>query len=235
MRKHELPLTHSLPYTQAMKEKTILYSHGFGTRADARGIFTDISSVFPEREHVFFDYNDLIDEKTIRATPIGVQERKFTQQYEAIDKSSFPIDIISHSLGCVIAAKCMPIGVRKAVFLAPPPLLDVGFSLMRLQLQYGITLDQHTESRLTRRDGHSTLIPPAYWEGLDGVDPISLYNAFAQTTEMHFICANQDEAFRMNTFPGLDKSILIHHIDGDHNFIKEYRAGLLATIAEILS
>ena len=82
----------------------IIFSHGFGTRKDDRGLLTDIADGFSETQSILFDYNG-VDEKEniLTVRPLSQQARMLN---EVIGKTRFEnenatIDIIGHSQGCL--------------------------------------------------------------------------------------------------------------------------------------
>jgi hypothetical protein len=59
------------------KQHIIIYSHGFGTRKDDRGLLTDIAKALPLAESILFDYFE-VDEikKEMHICTIGEQVEK---------------------------------------------------------------------------------------------------------------------------------------------------------------
>lgn len=53
--------------------KAMIYSHGFGVKADARGMFTEIAASFPEYKSVVFDYNEVLPNGDTIVAPIDRQ------------------------------------------------------------------------------------------------------------------------------------------------------------------
>ena len=43
-----------------MTARAIIFSHGFGVKADARGMFPEIAAAFPDYESIVFDYNEVL-------------------------------------------------------------------------------------------------------------------------------------------------------------------------------
>lgn len=213
-------------------KRTIVYSHGFGAKRDARGMFTDIAALFPACRHIQFDYNELIDEKTLRVRPLEEQVnilRDVLQRENVADA-----DLVAHSQGCVVAALALPRCVRKAVFIAPPPKFDIEHFIAAFRDRPGAVVDMKAESRVPRRDGSVSLVPASYWESLRHADPIAAYNMFAKTAEIVFITGNQDDVFPDSIYPGLDPKIRIVAIDGDHNMSGEHRPEMLDVVRDAL-
>ncbi len=214
----------------------IVYSHGFGVERDARGLFTDIASAFPETESILFDYNIPDQAKnTLTVRPLSDQKNILLTEIVAA-KEKFPtstLDIVAHSLGCVVAALALPIGIRKIVFLAPPLELKSS-SLSRFVGRPGSVINPEGLSRLARRDGSFTLVPAIFWKERESIDPIVLFNSLAEQIELIIIRAKQDEVVSNSNISDLSPKIQIIDIDGDHDFRFESREGLLITLKKLL-
>ncbi len=215
----------------------IVFSHGFGVERDARGMFSDISAAFPESESILFDYNVLDREKnTLTVRPISEQKDILLAEVAKV-KEAFPgatIDIIAHSLGSVVTALASPAGIRKVILLAPPLEL-ASSSLQRFADRPGSIIDPDGLSRLARRDGSFTLVPAAFWQERAAIDPVALFNTFADKTDLTIIFANQDDVVSDEKKHLLGSDIHTLGIDGDHDFRFEHRAGLLSTLKTLLS
>src|SRR3989338_7038131 len=215
--------------------RAILYSHGFGTRKDARGMFIDIAALFPDREHILFDYNEIIDATTLRVPSLFGQAETLRKVVAGIDTAERTIDFITHSQGAVVAAMVCPTIIRKTLCIAPPPSFEVERFIDAFRDRTGAVVDMKGESRVPRKDGTISLVPASYWESLRNTDPIAHYNQFAKHTELVFITGNQDDVFSSNEFFGIDPKVRIISIDGDHNFSEVYRRGLLETAGRELA
>lgn len=192
---------------QTSKLHVVVYSHGFGNRMDDRGLFADIAASLPNAEHILFDYN-LVDHEanTLTVAPLGDQARQLVDVLFEVRKN-FPdaiIDIIAHSQGCVGVAIAAPGGIRQVIFLAPPTSLDRERSMRRFAERAGSHIDPTGISRLARRDGSTTLVPPEFWHGLDDYrDTMSLYRRLAELTNLILIQALNDEVLGITHLIGL--------------------------------
>ena len=102
----------------------IVYSHGFGVRQDARGMFTELAAALPHTAPLQFDYNIIgADQRTLTVQPIDKQVAILQAQLAAIPAGN-TVDLIAHSQGCIITALALPEGVRRIILLAPPDQLD---------------------------------------------------------------------------------------------------------------
>jgi hypothetical protein len=220
-----------------MSKHVIIFSHGFGVRKDDRGLFTDIAAGLPEAEAIMFDYS-LPDEaaNTLTVTPLTEQAKKL--QHMVIEaRAKYPsatIDIIAHSAGCTTASLAHPPGVRKVILTAPPPHVSVTSKLKRWKENLGISFDTTQTTRIPRRDGSTTLVPPSYWPSLKGIDAQALHNAYAKTTDLTIITATEDEILGEVRFDHLSPDIKVIEIATGHNFEGAARAQLIAAIADSL-
>lgn len=207
----------------------MIFSHGFGVERDARGMFTDIAAAFPVAENVLFDYNiPNRTENTLTVRALSEQKDILLTEVARV-KEQFPdvtIDIIAHSLGCITAALALPEDIRKAIFLAPP-LEMKSTSLERFTGRPGSVIDPNGLSRLARHDGSFTLVPATFWKEREAIDPIALFNAFSEATELTVILAKQDDVVSAERKSLLSPRIRVFGIDGDHDFRFKNRAGLL--------
>ncbi|MFA9262696.1 MAG: hypothetical protein ACEQSB_05135 [Undibacterium sp.] len=217
-------------------QRVIVFSHGFGVERDARGLFTDVASVFPKAKSVLFDYN-IPDraENTLFVRPLSEQKDILLTEIATV-KEKFPsarIDIVAHSLGSIVVALAQPIGIRKVTLLAPPFGLRSS-SLERFAGRPGSVIDPDGLSRLARRDGSFTLVPAAFWKERESINPLPLFNSLAEQTELLIIRAKQDAVVSYADASLLSPKIQIIDIDGDHDFCFEYRKELLTTLKNLL-
>ncbi|MEK7118154.1 MAG: hypothetical protein AAB869_00940, partial [Patescibacteria group bacterium] len=151
-----------------------IFSHGFGVRKDARGIFTDIASVLPGIEPVMFDYNEINEtENIITITPLRRQAEMLKEILRGV-KESAPdaiVDIISHSQGAIAVALATPTEIRKTIFLAPPVGVSSGRMLAAFRSRPGAEINMEGMSKIPRRDGSITLVPADYWTDRKNLKP----------------------------------------------------------------
>src|SRR5688500_4803226 len=95
----------------------IIFSHGFGVRADARGMFTEIAANFPEYQCEMFDYNHILKNGDIEVAPLNDQAKKLQ---DILNKQKDKVILIAHSQGCIVAGVVDLENVKKVILLAPP-------------------------------------------------------------------------------------------------------------------
>jgi len=209
-----------------MRKQVIVYSHGFGVRKDDRGLFTDIADSMPEVKHVLLDYN-LIDEQanTLTVNPLQGQVKKLRDKLDEIDSDAI-VDVIAHSQGCLVVALAKPQNIRKIICIAPPDNADAEHLIDYFGNREGSVIELEGNSRIPRRDGSTTIIPAAYWQSLDGLKVIRLYNRLPKLSKVKFIIANEDEVLGMTNFDATDERIDLVQISGNHDFTGKDRQPL---------
>lgn len=219
-------------------QRVVIFSHGFGVQKDDRGLFPDIIAALPDATAIMFDYNE-IDEaaNALTVTPLDWQAdmlRKVVAEAREAEPGA-TIDLVCHSAGCMVAALAQPEGVRKVICTTPNPTADAIAKVVRWKERLGVEFNPEQTTAIPRKDGSTTLVPPAYWKSLDAVGDVQeLYNAYAERTELVIITATQDEVLGDVRFDHLAPNIRIIEMATGHNFEGEARSKLAALIAEEL-
>jgi ribA/ribD-fused uncharacterized protein len=219
------------------KKHIIIFSHGFGTRKDDRGLLTDIAKVFPEAESILFDYNDIDEEKNILTARLLSEQARLLN--DVIEKARFrnknvDIDIVGHSQGCLVVGLAKPTGIRKTIFIAPSLDTDIEHTINMFKDRPGTEINLLGVSKLVRMDGSLTLVPGEFWVERKNANPIPIYNELSFNTELVIINAKQDEILGHTKTKGLDGRIKIFEIDGNHQFSGDARLVLLDKIKTFL-
>jgi len=214
----------------------IIFSHGFGVQKDSRGLFSDIASALKDTARpVMFDYSEIDEVKNIfTATPFSRQAALFQEKLTEVRRhEGAVIDVICHSQGSIAVALAKPKHIRKILFLAPP--IDLNIDRMRNTFgsRPGVKIHPEGISKLLRRDGSTTLVPPGYWSEWKDIHPIESYNRLAEETELIIVKANQDELLGGADYSALSQKIKVLFLDGDHNFKGEARQVLLDIVKAI--
>ena len=221
------------------KKHIVIFSHGFGVEKDSRGFFTNISEtlLIYKIESVLFDYNEINKEKReITVKPFSEQTKILLSVIEKTIKENpnAIIDVVGHSQGSIIVSLAKPVGIRKIILLAPSFNKNIDRMLKIFKSRPGTEINMDGMSKLSRKDGSTTIISPEYWiERKNIPDPIDLSNELAKQTELVIINANQDEVLDKIDFSKLENTEIIN-IDGDHNFKNEYRKKLLEILVDKL-
>lgn len=220
------------------KRHIVIFSHGFGVRRDARGLFTDIVEAFRngdvDIDVELFDYTIFNEEEnTITVPPLSRQAEVLQSKVEEV-RRVYPdatIDIVCHSQGAVAAGLISMEGmhIRKMIFIAPPVTLDFTRMLSAFQSREGTIIDMDGMSRLARRDGSFTLVPSMYFKERKNIQPMELFVSVSQKTDLLIVVAKQDEVLG-ETRLSFSKVLRVVELEGNHDFSKEYRADLLRIV-----
>lgn len=214
----------------------VVFSHGFGVRKDDRGLFTDIAQSFPDITSVLFDYNQFdASTNTITVAPLDKQASMLQERVATIlhDNPHATVDMVCHSQGCLVAAMSEVIGVRRTIMLAPPTEIStegMAATFSRTGAAFNIVGD----SLIPRTDGTTTVVKTDYWKSLEDIEPISLYNRFAEHTDLTIIAAREDEILDKVDFTGLSKNITFEEMAAGHNFEGTARHSLVMRLADTL-
>lgn len=210
---------------------TLVFSHGFGVKADARGMFTQIANNFPDYNAVLFDYNTVLNDGDIEVAPLNEQASILQRQ---LNEQSDEITLIAHSQGCIVTGLVQLNNVKKVILLAPPVEMSMQRVVDKLMKKPGAEINLEGMSRLPRSDGTITHISKDYIESVNGIDPISLYNRIASSVETVIIRCTNDEVLGLTN---VDEVQNAKHVDimGDHDFNGEARSQLMAVLTEELS
>ncbi len=199
----------------------VVFSHGFGVRKTDRGLFTAIAAALPDATPIMFDYNPVHEESnTLTAKPLNEQVQKLRRAINAarIEYPGATLDLVCHSQGCVVAALLKPRDIRKIIMLTPPEDVSAETFARQLGTHQGVTIDMTTRTRIPRTDGSTTVIHPEYWQSLAGISPVKLYNRMARFTQLRLVNAKQDDVLGKQAFEGLDPSVSMVTLEGNHNF-----------------
>ncbi|HPT30067.1 MAG TPA: YqiA/YcfP family alpha/beta fold hydrolase [bacterium] len=223
---------------KSIPKQVIIYSHGFGVRRDDMGLLTDIAASLPEAKSILFDYFAVDKkEKTMTICPLSAQVQKLNQVIEKA-KMDYPgaiIDLIGHSQGTVVAALANPIGIRRAILLAPVFDMNIERTLARYRQKPGAEINMDGTSKLpSGSSGLTKIVPAKYWQERAKDEPIKEYNTLAQRTEVLAIIAKQDQLLPPVDLKELDPRIKVISLDGDHNFNGAAREPLLKAIKKLL-
>lgn len=217
--------------------KYLVFSHGFGVKKDSRGLFTDISRVFPNYIAVMFDYYIERPSGVFTIPSLHNQAKMLQTQIDIIYRNDHEAEItlICHSQGCVVAGIANPKGITHAVLLAPPGKMS-GHEKAKeyFSRRKDAVIATDGAIRFTRKDGSTTCITAEFISDLTSIDPINAYHQLSTITNTAILVARQDEMLHPIDFSSLNDNAQLIEIDGDHNFTGEYRDGLLLEVKSIL-
>lgn len=211
--------------------KTIIFSHGFGVRADSRGMFPELAAALPGYHSIMFDYNELLPGGDTVVAPLTRQAQKLQQAIDSTPEGE--IILIAHSQGAIVASMVDYSKVTKVILLAPPVAASMQRVVKMIAQRPGSLLDLSGISKLPRADGSTTYFPKEYLQSIDEVDPMQLYQRLASILPVIIVKATNDEMLGDTTVDEIIGAELVP-IAADHNFTGSARAKLVKALQNIL-
>jgi len=210
--------------------KTIICSHGFGVRADSRGMFPEIAAAFPDYYFRMFDYCEVKPNGDTVLRPIEEQAKILQKEIDTVEGDE--ITLLCHSMGSVIAGMVDLTKVNKIILLAPPEKM---YNRLKqwLKIRPGSHFQDDGTFVLPRSDGSTSYLPPEYIKSLEDKDPMELYQKIANTKPTVIVRATNDEVIGLTNMAQIKNA---QHVDieADHNFAGAARQRLLTTLDPIL-
>lgn len=213
-----------------MEILNIIFAHGFGVRADGRGLFTDIDKALPEANCITFDFNTFDSEGNTTVTPLGGQV-EILQSH--IDQAQEGATLICHSQGCIVASLANLDKIGRVIFLAPPPEISIERFMQKFGRREGSVMNPDGISSIPRSDGSTTYIPKEYIDSIKSIDVPSLYKKVAQNHKLTIVRATNDNILGETSFDYLE-NVKIIDIAADHDFTGEARSELVNSVKKIL-
>ncbi len=210
--------------------RSIVCSHGFGVRADDRGLFTDIAQGMSDHTFITFDYNTVDSNGNITVAPFDKQSSTLHNKIKEVGNSD---TIIAHSQGCITASLTDLDGVERVIFLAPPAELNIE-TFMRTFDRPGARIDLAGSSSIPRRDCTTTFVHKDYIDNISSIDIPQLYMQLANRVELIIIRATNDEILGKTQFNYLD-GVQIIDMPASHDFTGEFRLALIDNLKKILT
>ena len=218
----------------------VVFSHGFGVRADSRGLFPAIAQSLPRGwGYVLFDY-DLFDATKNQLTVSSMSERlvrlqavlNWVRQQKGVEQ----VHLVGHSLGCLVAAELAPEGLGTMVLLSPPLTLGSRFADIYTHRK-GAKHEGHTWS-LPRADGTTTIVDDEIFAELMSIDAEGELTKLAMFRPFSLILASADEILLDADYTDIlvMPSVEGMGVDGaDHNFSGQFRPEVVRLVLEQLS
>lgn len=217
----------------------VVFSHGFGVKRDDRGLFTDLAErLKKDRLVVLFDYDKVDGYGNTSTKSLGEQAEKLREVIEYTRGQFKPevVDVVAHSLGCVVVGLVSPNDINKAVLIAGP-ITPFGQKMKDyFSRRKDTTINEEGISTISRSDGTLTLVPSEYWEEASKINPGELYLNLAKKTAAYFVRAKQDQVVSEDDYSEIKISKAINYIelDGDHDFTGSFRKPWLKKMVKIL-
>lgn len=228
---------HGFTLEYRLAPSMVVFSHGFGVRRDARGMFTDIVTGLQDQiGYVLFEYNQ--DEaEGLRLTSLAEQTGRlkqvidWTRQQPDVQR----LAIVAHSKGCTVTALAQPDKLASAIMLAPP--LHVGSSIRRRFTTRPGAVQHGSTWIVPRSDGTTSLIDENVLDELDTVDGEAVVLSYAQKQPVHLIAAGGDRVLpeqdyaKVAACPGATLDTVA---GASHDFEKDARTPLVQLVTNYL-
>ncbi|MGH7240836.1 MAG: alpha/beta hydrolase [Candidatus Saccharimonadales bacterium] len=217
----------------------VVFSHGFGVRHDARGLFTDIVMVLPKGwGYALFDY-DSYDETTKRQHVVGfgtrLQELKAVLDWAGTQKGVATVHLVGHSLGSLTIASLAPETAGEIVLMVPP--LTLGSRFVELyNKRPGVKHEGHTWS-VPRSDGTTTVVDDEAFAELMSIDAEGELAKLAMFRPYTIVLAGTDEVLPDEDYTDLIvmPSVSMQGIDqADHDFSGRAREEVIHIVTNLL-
>lgn len=210
----------------------LIFSHGFGVRADARGLFTEIAAAFPKFDSVLFEYNTLAEDGNTIVTSIDKQVKILQSMLKGVDSDSY---LIAHSQGCMVAALAKLPPLKGVILLTPPKITNMNRVIEKMKARAGSVINLDGMSKYPRSDGKFTYIPREYIESLGSLgDNDDLYQSLSENASVTIIQARNDHVLGDTDFSDLASAHVIE-LPGDHEFSSVAdRVGLIRELHAII-
>lgn len=230
----------SLSLDYALAPQMVVFSHGFGVRRDARGIFTDITAALPAGwGYVLFEY-DVFDEATNSVTISGFSDRvkhlqavlEWTHQQAGVGK----VHAVGHSIGALTIADLAPENVESIVLIAPPLSLGLHFA-ERFTKRPDVKHAGHTW-KIPRTDGTTTIANEEPLAEIMNIEAEAVLAKLAFFRPYVMILAGADEVLQDDDYTELIVMPTVNMIGVDganHDFTGNARAELVEiVVAQLL-
>jgi hypothetical protein len=204
--------------------KVVIFSHGFGAKWDAKGMFVEIAeSLGTNYDYVFFNYNRLDEKGNAYVEELSQQVEVFKNVLEFVNSGNYEeVNIITHSFGAVVPLQVSTKDINKLIILAPPN--EVDKKKQRDMLKDRAEINHEGYSSFPRSDGTKTFVHYTFYDSLENIKAQKLFNS-TNAAETYIIQALEDEIvsnYELNAVE-LKRGITMTKIHGDHNFTKENR------------
>lgn len=222
-------------------KRAVVFVHGFGVKRDSRGLFTQIGEALNDKYLVVrFDLVEILQsENATKVFPISTQAQMLKQVivYVKNELGCRKIDIIAHSLGCLVTGWLSPNNISKSILLASP--VEPPYARMKayFELRADTEFNEEGTSRIKRSDGSWTLVDQGFWRDIKSIDPAMIYTELAVKTDLYFVRAMQDQVITENNYDEIKAIVDLSYIElnGDHNFSNDDRSALINTIDKLLA
>lgn len=235
----DAPLINGEYEGNAESKRIVIFSHRFGVKRDSWGMFNEIGDLLKDNCIVIrFDYTKLLPTENATYVYACSSQAHMLTGVIAWARSKFnvsEVNIIAHSMGCIITGLANTAGATKIVLLAPPPLPPYKRLHEYFMKREGSNIDEDGVSKVKRSDGSWTLIDKGFWSELKLIDPIKLYTLLSKSSHVYCIKPLEDQVIGPESYENIKQinSINYKEIHGNHDFQNEARSKLINEITRI--
>ena len=221
--------------------RVIIFSHGFGVTRDSHGMFTEIGDELKNEYLVVkFDYTIVNKEENwTKVFPYSKQVEMLKAVYKYIYNEFKPleINIIAHSMGCLITGLAQLSNINKILLLASPPTAPYQRMKDYFAKRPETVIDESATSTIKRSDGSITYVESDFWHEMRDVNPPKMYKHLASKAEVFFVRALSDQVITEQDYENIRsiKEIDYNEIDGNHDFEGEAREKLIKLIKDMFN
>lgn len=218
----------------------VVFSHGFGVRRDARGMFTDIAAGLPGGwGYVLFDY-DSFDVTTNQQKVVGFSTRVQTLQavidWTRRQAGVEQVHAVGHSMGTLALADLAPASMGKIVLLAPP--LSLGLRFAELYIKRPGAEHEGKTWSIPRSDGTTTLVDDDALAELVSIDAEGELAKLGVLQQYTIVIAGADEIIPDEDYTELIvmPNVTMIGVDrANHDFSGEARPKLVDSVVKLLT
>jgi len=217
----------------------VVFSHDFASLRDDHGLLSEVAANLPKGYgYVLFDYYDTDDSgKYIQIKTFAEQMKRLGTVLDWVHSRPGvnQIDIVAHSLGCIVVAKLSPMKIHHILMLAPPT--TVGDDMQKY-FEFAGAKESAGVWRINRADGVTISIPDTFFKEVKRIDGEAELNELALQHEYLIVLPSEDEILNDVDYTDLMVMPSVHAEaveDTNHYFEGQGRAQLLSLIKDQLT
>lgn len=217
----------------------VVFSHGFGvTREGGDNIFLDIIKQLPtDFGYVLFDYNKILGQKVeLSDFASQVHKLKSIVEWLAEQPQIKTINLIGHSMGCIIIALAALEKTQTTVMIAPPT--HIGENTRSYFTSKPGAKHHEKHWTLPRDNGSISVIPDSFIDEIESIDAFKVLKDYGQKQGYALVVAGKDEVLGDSEYGKLSatKGIVMHTMPGaDHHFSGNSRQQLIELVKKTLT
>ena len=204
-------------------DQVVVFSHGFGLQRDNRGKFIELSEVLKEKYIVVrFDYNEILADGSLLVPKLDKQVEKLKKVLVFVRKV-FPdakVNVVAHSLGCVILGYLNPDNIKKVILSAPPVKASGQDFNKNFSYRFEATNKYGADIKIRRSDGSFTYLKEGFVTSLEKNKPYESYINLSLKCNLSAIIATNDSQLDYKDYSQMlsEKPFNIIRIKADHDF-----------------